>query len=215
MIVLKDVVKQYHGREGMFTVLNGLDLTINPAEKIGIIGRNGAGKSTLIKLLSGVELPTTGQIERKMSISWPLALDGGFQGSLTGIDNIKFICRVYGVDFHTRLDFVEEFSELGRFLREPVKHYSSGMRARLNFAISMAIDFDCYLIDEVISVGDARFHRKCEEELFYKRKDKAMIIVSHELHNIRQNCDRVALLKDGKLKFFRDVELAIHAYNRE
>lgn len=212
MIVLENIVKQYEVRDGVYTVLDGLNFTVKPHEKIGVLGRNGAGKSTLIKLLSGVEVPTSGTIRRDMRISWPLALDGGFQGSLTGVDNIKFICRVYGVDFHEKLEYIKEFSELGRFIREPVKNYSSGMRARLNFALSMAIDFDCYLIDEVVSVGDARFHQKCEEELFHKRRDKAMIIVSHEMHNIRDHCDKVALLEAGKIRYFEDIEQAIAVY---
>ena len=142
-------------------VLDDLNLTIHLGEKVGILGCNGAGKSTLIRLISGAELPTSGSIQRGMSISWPLAFSGAFQGSLTGLDNLRFICRVYGVDFRPRVDYVEEFSELGHYMREPVKTYSSGMRARLAFAISMSIEFHCYLIDEVLAVGDAEFQRKC------------------------------------------------------
>ena len=158
MINLHQINKTYPTRSGLHCVLNGINLTIHPGEKIGILGRNGSGKSTMIRILSGAELPTSGQVHRNMSISWPLAHGGAFQGSLTGLDNLKFICRVYGVDYRDKIDYVQDFAELGKYFREPVKTYSSGMNSRLAFAISMAVEFDCFLIDEIISVGDARFH---------------------------------------------------------
>jgi capsular polysaccharide transport system ATP-binding protein len=147
-----------------------------------------------------------------MSISWPLAFGGAFQGSLTGLDNLRFICRVYGVDFRPRVDYVEEFSALGHYMREPVKTYSSGMRARLAFAISMSIEFHCYLIDEVLAVGDSRFQEKCQHELFEKRKDRAMIIVSHLREEITHHCARAAVLHTGKLHCFDDVTQAYEFY---
>jgi capsular polysaccharide transport system ATP-binding protein len=213
MIRLEEIVKRYRTRGGAHTVLNGLSLQVDKGEKIGVLGRNGAGKSTLIRIISGAELPTSGRVSRCMSVSWPLAFGGAFQGSLTGMDNLRFICRVYGSSFEDALPFVQEFSELGKYLREPVKSYSSGMRARLAFAISMAIEFDCFLIDEVISVGDARFHEKCQRELFEKRADRAMIIVSHEAHNIREHCTRACVLSDGLLREFADVDAAYAHYN--
>ena len=209
MIVLENITKRYNTRQGPRVVLDNLNLTIHPGEKVGILGCNGAGKSTLIRLISGAELPTSGRIQRGMSVSWPLAFGGAFQGSLTGLDNLRFICRVYGVDFRPRVDYVEEFSELGRYMREPVKTYSSGMRARLAFAISMSIEFHCYLIDEVLAVGDSRFHEKCQHELFEKRKDRAMIIVSHLPEQIIHHCVRAAVLHAGKLHCFDNVT---HAY---
>lgn len=212
MIELKDVRKRYATRGGPVTVLNGIDLRVEPGEKVGILGRNGAGKSTLIRLLSGAERPTSGRLERRMRVSWPLAFSGGFQGSLTGLDNVRFICRVYGVDADARLPFVEEFSELGRYLREPLKTYSSGMRARLSFAISMAVEFDCYLIDEVIAVGDSRFHEKCQQELFGRRGDRAMIIVSHMPDVIRRHCDKVCVLQGGKITEFLEPDSAYAFY---
>lgn len=214
MIVLSGIKKTYMTRTGPHTVLDGIDLTIGPGEKIGILGRNGAGKSTLIRILSGAERPTSGHIHRGMTISWPLAFGGAFQGSLTGLDNLKFICRVYGVDYRDKIDYVQDFAELGKYFREPVKTYSSGMRARLAFAISMAIEFDCFLIDEVISVGDARFHDKCQIELFEKRKDRAMVMVSHEEHNIREHCHSVLILHHGKLYQFSDVEKGSAYYHK-
>jgi capsular polysaccharide transport system ATP-binding protein len=213
MIELVNVTKQYRVRNGVHTVFRDVNLEIAPGEKIGILGRNGAGKSTMIRLLSGAELPTRGRVLRHMSVSWPLAFGGAFQGSLTGVDNVRFICRVYGADASTVIPAVEDFAELGHYLREPVKTYSSGMRARLAFAISLAIDFDCFLIDEVISVGDARFHQKCQAELFERRKDRAMVIVSHEAHNIREHCDRACVLHAGTLHPFPDVDTAYQFYN--
>ncbi|TXF10927.1 ABC transporter ATP-binding protein [Pelomicrobium methylotrophicum] len=212
MIALQGITKVYPTRSGYHTVLNGIDMLIRPGEKVGILGRNGAGKSTLIRILSGAERPTSGRLRREMSVSWPLAFGGAFQGSLTGLDNLKFICRVYGVDYRDKIDYVEEFAELGKFFREPVKTYSSGMRSRLAFAISMAVEFDCFLIDEIIVVGDARFHDKCKRELFEKRKDRAFVIVSHEAHNIREHCDRAGVLHAGKMHMFDDIDMAYAFY---
>jgi capsular polysaccharide transport system ATP-binding protein len=212
MIQLDNVRKHYRTRAGRHAVLNGITLRIAKGDKIGILGRNGVGKSTLIRIISGAELPSAGRITRGMSASWPLAFGGAFQGSLTGVDNLRFICRVYGSDFAEALPFVSEFAELGEYLREPVKTYSSGMSARLAFAISMAIEFDCFLIDEVIAVGDARFHEKCRQELFEKRRDRAMIIVSHDARNIREHCTRACVLRDGLLEEFPDIDAAYASY---
>lgn len=212
MIDLVEVSKTYDTREGPRTVLRNINLRIKKGERIGILGRNGAGKSTLIRLISGAELPSRGSIKRDISISWPLAFGGAFQGSLSGLDNIRFICRVYGVPIAPAVRFVEDFSELGTYLREPVKKYSSGMRARLAFAISMAVEFDCFLIDEIIAVGDSRFHEKCHTELFEKRSDRAMIIVSHSAEYIRAHCQHAAVLSEGLLYSFDQVEAALSFY---
>lgn len=213
MIRLESIVKRYSTRQGSSTVLNDVCLQVKRGEKIGILGRNGAGKSTLIRLISGAEHPSSGRITRNMKVSWPLAFGGAFQGTLTGLDNLRFICRVYGISAEDKIDYVQDFSELGKYLREPIKTYSSGMRARLAFAISMVIEFDCYLIDEVISVGDARFHDKCQHELFEKRSDRAMIMVSHEAHNIREHCTRAAVIHNGALHEFPDIDTAYEYYN--
>jgi ABC-type polysaccharide/polyol phosphate transport system ATPase subunit len=212
MIQLINVCKDYRTRAGMRRVLDSINLTIEPGEHLGILGRNGAGKSTLIRLISGSEPPTLGQIERHMSVSWPLAFSGGFQGALTGADNVRFICRIYGVDFRPRFEFVKEFSELGIYLNEPVASYSSGMKARLAFAISMTIDFDCYLIDEVMAVGDARFRERCRVELFEKRRDKAKLIVSHSHRQLKGNCDRFLLIEEGRIKEYEDFEEVYFEY---
>ena len=190
MIRVNNVCKKYHTNNGWKTVLKDINFELKKGEKIGILGRNGAGKSTLIRLISGVEPPTSGTIERSMSISWPLAFSGAFQGSLTGMDNLRFICRLYDVDPGYVTRFTKEFSELGDYLYEPVKKYSSGMKARLAFALSLSVEFDCYLIDEVIAVGDSRFAEKCKHELFEKRKDRSIILVSHSPSAMRAYCDK-------------------------
>ncbi|MGY6552324.1 MAG: ABC transporter ATP-binding protein [Erythrobacter sp.] len=212
MIRLTNVGKTYGTSSGPVKVLDGVEMTLPRGEAIGILGRNGAGKSTLIRIISGAEMPDTGTVERTMSVSWPLAFSGGFQGALTGIDNLRFICRVYGVNPEGCLPFVEDFTELGIYLREPVRTYSSGMRARLAFAVSMVVDFDCYLVDEIVAVGDSRFQAKCHEELFVKRADRSRIIVSHDPGFMRAHCDRAAVLIGGKLKQFDNLDEAYDFY---
>jgi capsular polysaccharide transport system ATP-binding protein len=214
MIAIEHVTKRYPTRDGEAIVLDDINLVIEPGEKVGILGRNGAGKSTLIRLVSGAEQPSAGEIRREMSVSWPLAFGGAFQGTLTGLDNVRFICRVYGRSPEGAIEQVLDFSELGRSLWEPVKTYSSGMRARLAFAISLVVEFDCFLIDEIVAVGDERFVNKCQHELFEKRKDRAMIIVSHNPLYIREHCERAAVLVDGRLRSFSTVEDAFAHYEQ-
>jgi capsular polysaccharide transport system ATP-binding protein len=199
VIELSQITKTYRTRSGPSRVLKDINLVVEPGDRLGILGRNGAGKSTLIRIMSGAELPTSGTIERKMKVSWPLAFSDGFQGSLTGLDNFRFICRIYGSQFESHLDFLYSFTELGAYLKEPVRTYSTGMRARLAFAISLAIEFDCYLIDEVIAVGDKVFQEKCHVELFEKRADRAFILVSHDESLVNRYCRSVAVLQDGVL----------------
>ena len=215
MIVLSKVSKRYKARAGSHTVLDGVSMTVMPGERLGILGKNGSGKSTLIRLISGQEDPDSGAIQRKMNVSWPLAFSGCFQGSLTGVDNLRFICRVYDISPDIVLGLVERFAELGTYFREPVKTYSSGMQARLAFALSLAIEFDCYLIDEIIAVGDARFHERCVEELFEKRKDRAFVIVSHDPHFIKTYCTRASVLDKARLTEFEDVESAYAHYTKD
>jgi capsular polysaccharide transport system ATP-binding protein len=215
MINLQNVTKRYATRHGDVTVLDDVNLVVKPTEKLGILGRNGAGKSTIIRLISGAEMPSSGRVTRQMTVSWPLAFGGAFQGTLTGLDNLRFICRVYGVSTEDKIDYVQDFSELGRYLHEPVKTYSAGMRARLAFAISMVVEFDCFLIDEIVAVGDARFHQKCNIELFEKRKDRALILVSHDPGYIRAHCQSAAVLVKGKLTSFANVDEAFAYYEEQ
>lgn len=212
MVRFENVTKRYPVSGGMHTVLDQVSFSLGCGQRFGIIGRNGAGKSTLIRLLSGSEMPTSGTIERRMSVSWPLAFTGAFQGSLTGLDNLRFIARVYGVDAEGIRAFVEDFAELGKYFREPVKTYSSGMQARLAFGLSLAIEFDCFLIDEVIAVGDERFQKKCHDELFERRRDRAFVIVSHDPGLISSYCNSAAVLRSGRLNMFSDVGKALDFY---
>jgi ABC-2 type transport system ATP-binding protein/capsular polysaccharide transport system ATP-binding protein len=206
MIRVRNLTKTYPVRGGQRTILDAISFDLEKGRKLGILGRNGAGKSTLVRLISGAERPNSGTIERTMSVSWPLAFSGAFQSALTGQDNVRFISRIYNSDFERNIAAVDEFAELGRYLREPVRAYSSGMRARLAFAISMIIEFDCFLIDEISAVGDARFAQKCQVELFEKRADRAMIIVSHDAAYVRDHCDHFAVLDAGHLHFHDDFE---------
>ena len=213
MIVCTDIRKSYSHGGRVKQVLKGVNLTINRGERVGLLGRNGAGKSTLIKLVGGVEMPTSGKISREMSVSWPLGFAGGFQGSLTGYDNARFIARIYQRDYGDMRMFVEDFTEMGRQLKMPVKTYSSGMRARLAFALSLAIEFDCYLIDEIILVGDQNFQRKCQVELFEKRQDRAMLVASHSPDFMREFCNKAVIINNGIADVHFDINTAIDIYS--
>lgn len=194
------------------TILDDVTFTIERGRRVGLMGRNGSGKSTLIRLLGKVEMPTRGRVEHGMTVSWPLGFTGSFQGSLSGLDNAKFIARIYRTDYKRLRAFVEDFSELGKYLYAPVKTYSAGMRARLAFALSIAIEFDCYLIDEVILVGDQRFHARCWEHLFDKRLDRALVMASHNAQWLAMVCDAAIVLIDGKAHWYDDPKVAAQIY---
>jgi capsular polysaccharide transport system ATP-binding protein len=213
MIRAVELVKDYRTDGQVRRVLDHVNFEVRAGERLAVLGRNGAGKSTLVRLMGGVERPTSGRVERRMSMSWPLGLAGGFQGSLTGYDNVKFIARVYGKPVDEIRAFVEDFSELGSHLKAPVRTYSSGMRARLAFGLSLAIDFDCYLIDEVIFVGDQSFHRRCRYEIFEKRPDRAILLVSHDVGIVHEYCNGAVVLHRGRAKTFFDIPLAIDIYH--
>ena len=213
MIRVSALCKDYHSEGGVHRVLSNVSLTVGRGEKVAVLGRNGAGKSTLMRLIGGVEVPTSGRIEREMSLSWPLGLQGGFQGTLTGNDNMRFIARIYNKPFDYIRAYVDDFAELGKYLSEPLKTYSTGMRARFAFALSLAIDFDCYLIDEIIAAGDQRFQRRSHEELFEKRADRSMILASHIGDIVRAYCSRALVLHRGRGKVFDDLGLALDIYD--
>jgi capsular polysaccharide transport system ATP-binding protein len=212
MLSVERVSKTYSTRQGRHKVLVDVNFQLERGRHLGILGRNGAGKSTLIRLIAGAERPTSGIVRRGMSVSWPLAFGGAFQPNLTGLDNLKFVCRVYGVNHRPLIPFVEEFTELGDYFREPVFHYSHGMLTRLAFALSMAIEFDCFLIDEAMVVGDVRFHERCHVELFHKRKDRAFILVTHDANAIKLYCKNACVLHDGRLLPFATVDEAYTFY---
>lgn len=214
MIEARNLTKRYKTKSKYNVVLDNVSFKIPMGRNIGFLGRNGAGKSTLLRILSGVELPTSGQVLREGTISWPIGFSGGFQSSMTGYDNIRFICRIYGVELGQVVDFVNDFSELGDYMDMPVISYSAGMRAKLAFGISMAIDFNYYLIDEVTAVGDASFKAKSEAE-FNKRKEKStLIVVSHNAATIKTMCDGVVVLDKGKLIEFDDIDEGLRYYTQ-
>src|SRR5437016_3468858 len=215
MITAEGICKDYHSEtgHGWHRVLSGVSFTVSPGEKIAVLGRNGAGKSTLIRLIAGVEVPTLGTIDRQMTVSWPVGLSGGIGGSMTGNDNIRLIARIYNKPARGIHEFVEDFAQLGKYLSEPVKNYSAGMRARLNFALSLAIDFDCYLVDEIIAVGDQRFQRRSQQELFERRADRTLILASHSPEIVRAYCSRALVLHRGRGKVFDDLDLALDIYD--
>ena len=193
-------------------LFQGLNFELARSGRLAILGRNGQGKSTLIKMLGGVLPATSGRILWTMSSSWPIGFGGAFQGSLTGMDNLKFLSRLYARDYKDMLARVDDFAELGQALKMPVKHYSSGMRARLAFGLSLAIEFDCYLIDELVAVGDARFQEKCQQELFENRAHRAFMMASHDTALITRHCDRALIIESGKAKMFEDIEEAVDIY---
>ncbi|MDB5369624.1 MAG: putative ATP-binding protein BexA [Roseomonas sp.] len=215
MIEMIDVWKSFEsqksGRQNV--ILRGVHGRFRKGDHVGILGRNGSGKSTLMRLLSGVENPTRGSIRREMSISWPIGGGYGLQYQVSGASNARFIARLYGTPLQQTQDFVEEFSELGRYYYEPVHTYSSGMVSRLLMGLSFAVDFDCYLVDEALSTGDARFAAKCQHMLEVRRETAAMILVSHNAMHVRQYCDTAAILRNGMLEFYEDVDEAIAAYS--
>ena len=212
-IQLHQIVKEYHTAVGVRRVLDGISFDIAAGEKIAVLGKNGAGKSTLVKIIGGVEDPTSGHVVRDLFMSWPIAFAGGFEASMSGLDNIRFIARIYGVPIKDAIGFVDDFAELGRLLYLPVKTYSSGMRARLAFGLTLAVDFECFLIDEVISVGDARFQQKCYDALFVRRNHCAMILVSHDTNIIKQYCNKALILKAGRGRVLDDVDFALEIYH--
>ena len=216
MFELKNVTKSYLTPKGRRHVFRNLSLSIPPGKNIGLLGRNGAGKSTLMRLLGGADIPDSGAIVTDQSISWPVGLAGGFQGSMTGRDNIKFVCRVYGAEgeaMREKIHYVQEFAEIGDWIDEPIKTYSSGMRSRVAFGLSMAFDFDYYLIDEVMSVGDAQFRRKCAEVFQEKLQHSKVVLVSHSMPEIEKLCDIVLLVCNGGIQIYEDVAEGIKAYN--
>jgi capsular polysaccharide transport system ATP-binding protein len=212
MIELEQVTKAYATKRGMNVVLDAVDMVFPARTNVGILGRNGAGKSTLLRIIAGAEQPDDGFVHRRGQISWPIGFGGGFNGSLSGEENCRLVARLYGVDVDDVVGFTMEFAELGAYFQEPVKNYSSGMKARLAFGLSMAIEFDVYLVDEVTAVGDWSFQDKCKRAFAARRDRSSVIIVSHSLATVKAYCDHCAVLKHGKLYYFESVDAAQRTY---
>ena len=214
MIEFRGVSKWYHTPHGRKIVLDGLDLTLPPGTKLGVLGRNGAGKSTLLGMIGGTIKPNRGVIVKRAAISWPLGLGGTYHQDLTGAQNVRFVARIYGVDTEALVAYVADFSELGDFMDMPVRSYSSGMRARLAFGMSMGVSFDWYLVDEITAVGDSRFKRKSLAVFRERLQNAGLMMVSHSDRTIREYCTSALVLEGGRAVYYDDVSLALAAHER-
>ncbi|WP_136644325.1 ABC transporter ATP-binding protein [Tabrizicola sp. YIM 78059] len=212
MIVFDSVSKSYHTNGVRKTILHDFSFAFPRDRNIAIMGRNGVGKSTLMRLLAGTEPPDSGHVYRSTRVSWPLGFTGGFNGSMTGIENIRFVSRIYGQDPRRVIEYVTEFAQLGPYLRLPIRKYSSGMKARLAFGLSMAIDFDIYLIDEITSVGDEEFKQKSKAVFENRLARSQIIMISHSQSAIQQYCDCGLLLEGDRIRFFDRTEDLLIAY---
>ena len=218
MIKIENLTKSYRTPKGRHYVFKDLNVELPSGESVALIGRNGAGKSTLLRVIGGIDRPDSGKIHTEKTISWPVGLAGGFQGSLTGRENVKFVARLYSTpdQLREKVAFVEEFAELGKYFDMPIKTYSSGMKSRLGFGLSMAFKFDYYLVDEVTAVGDARFKQKCADLFKARHEEASFLMVSHSLGSLKEFCD-VALFigRDNKVKYFESVDEAITTYKSD
>ncbi len=213
-VSLVNVTKHYRLRNSTRVVLDRVSFDFPRGRNIAVLGLNGAGKSTLIRLIAGSEEPTSGRIIRHTHVSWPLGFSGGFAGSMTGKENVRFVARIYGRDVAEVEDFVRAFADIGEHYFMPVRTYSSGMRARLAFGLSMAIDFECYLVDEILAVGDAVFRKRCEEVFSSKLQKSDILMVAHNPNLLRKYCDSAAILMNGRLRYYPDLEEGIEDYGR-
>lgn len=212
MIILENVCRSYRTNTGVHKVLDNVSVSFKEGVNTAILGLNGAGKSTMIRLIGGSEQPDSGRIIRDATVSWPIGFAGCFHGSLSGRENLRFVCRIYGANIKQVTAYVEEFSELGEYLDMPFKTYSSGMRSKLAFGLSLAVGFDFYLIDEAFSVGDVVFKRKAAVELNKLKERATLIYVSHSASSVIQHCSAGAVLNLGKLEYYSDIKQAIEKY---
>ncbi|MHA1539972.1 MAG: ABC transporter ATP-binding protein [Alphaproteobacteria bacterium] len=216
MIRIQSLTKSYPTPTGRHVLFKNVNALIPSGINIAILGRNGAGKSTFLRILGGADYPDRGKIVTNKTLSWPVGLSGGFQGSLTGRDNVTFVCRIYGQnkqDTQRKINFIQEFAELGTHFDMAVNTYSSGMRSRLSFGMSMAFDFDYFLIDEVMAVGDANFRKKSQKVFDEKKEKSNMIIVSHNMDVVKENCKKGIVIDKGNFTLYDDITQAIEVYN--
>jgi capsular polysaccharide transport system ATP-binding protein len=217
MLEIQNLTKWYPTPRGRYYVFRDLSFSFPENANVGLIGRNGAGKSTLMRLLSGTDIPNAGAIKTQSRISWPVGLSGGFQGTLTARENIQFVCRVYGGTGRAMrkvIDFVEDFAEIGEHFDLPMRSYSSGMRSRVAFGLSMAFDFDYYLIDEVMAVGDPHFKTKSQAVMSERLTSSKVIMASHSMALIKKYCDVVVLVDKGNTVLYEEVDAGIAAYQK-
>jgi capsular polysaccharide transport system ATP-binding protein len=215
MIELRSLTKSYPTQQGRRYVFRDLSFTFPPGANIGLIGRNGAGKSTLLRLLGRIDQPDQGAVITDRSISWPVGLSGGVNGNLTARENVQFVCRIHGAwgeELREKVRFVQAFAEIGDYFDLPMRSFSTGMRSRVTFGMSMAFDFDYYLIDEVMAVGDAQFRDKSRQILMQRLAKANVIMTSHNMADIRQYCNLVVHVDAGRVAVFHDIEEGIRAY---
>ncbi|HAI1206372.1 TPA: ABC transporter ATP-binding protein [Escherichia coli] len=215
MIKIENLTKSYRTPTGRHYVFKDLKIEIPSGKSVAFIGRNGAGKSTLLRMIGGIDRPDSGKIITNKTISWPVGLAGGFQGSLTGRENVKFVARLYAKqeELKEKIEFVEEFAELGKYFDMPIKTYSSGMRSRLGFGLSMAFKFDYYIVDEVTAVGDARFKEKCAQLFKERHKESSFLMVSHSLNSLKEFCDVAIVFKNSYIiGYYENVQSGIDEY---
>jgi len=214
MIEARNITKSYFTTRGKVTIFKDLSFQVPVGRNVALIGRNGAGKSTLMRMIAGQDMPDRGRIVTSGSISWPVGLSGGFQGSLTARDNVKFVARVYGAEGRMGqiVDYVEKFAEIGDYFDQPVKTFSSGMRSRVAFGLSLAFDFDYYLIDEAMSTGDVHFQNKAKRAFRQKISTSNIILVTHSMNQVRTMCDYVLLIENGNVLPFENVDEGIRMY---
>jgi capsular polysaccharide transport system ATP-binding protein len=216
MIRVNSLTKSYLYKGKRKRVLDNLSFEIAGDESIAVIGANGAGKSTLLQLLGGIDVPDRGKIQCDGTISWPVGIEGGFQGSLTGRENVTFVSMIYGEkhEIDDRIRFVEDFAELGIYFDRPFKTYSSGMKSRLSFGLSMAFPFDYYLIDEITAAGDQKFREKSKRLLLDRKKTSNFLMVDHNLWGLQIHCNRAFLLESGRITEYASVQDAINIHTK-
>jgi len=213
MIVLENLTKSFATKNGRHVIADRLNAVFPTGKSVALLGRNGAGKSTLLKLIAGTIRPSKGSVLSTGTISYPVGFQGSFHPDLTGVQNTRFVARLYGIDSDALVDFVEDFAELGGHFRMPLRTYSAGMKSRLSFGVSMGIPFDTYLVDEVTSVGDGAFRQK-SVDVFDQRREKAgAIVVTHSPVMVRRLCTMAAVLERGRLMFYEDLEAALEHHD--
>lgn len=214
MIAFENLTKVYTVKDVRKVILQDASYRFEEGQNVALMGRNGAGKSTMMRMIAGIELPTAGRVQRTERVSWPMGFAQGFNGLMTGVENIRFVARIYGSDTQDVLEQVQDFAELGRSLHLPIETYSSGMKARLAFGLSLAIRFDCYLIDEITAVGDVRFKKKSERALRDTIENARVVMISHSEKTIRDYCDAGVLVHGGQLYHYDDISALLKDYNK-
>ncbi len=218
MIEVKNITKTFYTKGKINTVFNNLSFTIESGKSVALLGCNGAGKSTLLQLIGGIDYPDSGSIESDKSISWPVGIAGGFQGSLSARENVTFVSKIYTQNnkelIKEKLNFVEEFAEIGEAFDRPFKTYSKGMKSRVTFGLSLAFEFDVYLIDEITAAGDARFRNRCKKALDELKNKSDFIMVNHNLYGLKDHCDKALILHEGEILQYEDLNEAISIHKK-